>query len=110
MTLKQLRYITVVADIGNITEAAKKLFIAQPSLTASIQELEKESNKDMVCVQLGQDYNSSSYADHGYLFLMIDMSDENSPFIKVRTWQPQPDPKFGYYNADYMNNDSIKYC
>jgi hypothetical protein len=30
---------------------------------------------------------------------MIDMSDENSPFIKVRTWQPQPDPKFGYYNA-----------
>ena len=42
MTLKQLRYITVVADIGNITEAAKKLFIAQPSLTASIQELEKE--------------------------------------------------------------------
>lgn len=42
MTLKQLRYITVVAETGNITEAAKKLFIAQPSLTASIQELEKE--------------------------------------------------------------------
>ena len=66
---------------------------------SDIQKLEKESNKDMVCVQLGQDYNSSSYADQGYLFLMIDMSDENSPFIKVRTWQPQPDPKFGYYNA-----------
>ncbi len=44
MTLKQLRYITVVADTGNITEAAKKLYIAQPSLTASIQELEKEYN------------------------------------------------------------------
>ena len=44
MTLKQLRYITVVADTGNITDAAKKLFIAQPSLTASIQELEKEYN------------------------------------------------------------------
>lgn len=42
MTLKQLRYITAVADIGNITEAAKQLYIAQPSLTSAIQELEKE--------------------------------------------------------------------
>ena len=42
MTLKQLRYITEVAETGNITEAANRLYIAQPSLTASIQELEKE--------------------------------------------------------------------
>ena len=42
MTLKQLRYVTVVADTGNITEAAKQLYIAQPSLTSAIQELEKE--------------------------------------------------------------------
>lgn len=42
MTLKQLQYVITVADTGNITEAAKKLFIAQPSLTASIHELEKE--------------------------------------------------------------------
>ncbi|MCR4791834.1 MAG: LysR family transcriptional regulator [Lachnospiraceae bacterium] len=42
MTLKQLRYIATVAETGNITEAAAKLYIAQPSLTASIQELEKE--------------------------------------------------------------------
>lgn len=42
MTLKQLRYIVTVAETGNITEAAGKLFIAQPSLTSSIQELEKE--------------------------------------------------------------------
>ena len=42
MTLKQLIYIVTVADIGNITEAAKRLYIAQPSLTAAIIELEKE--------------------------------------------------------------------
>ena len=66
---------------------------------SDIQKLEKASNQDIICVQLAQDYNSSSYADQGYLFLMIDMSDSNSPFIKVRTWQPEPDPKFGYYNA-----------
>lgn len=42
MTLKQLLYAVTVADTGNITEAAKKLFIAQPSLTSSIHALEKE--------------------------------------------------------------------
>ncbi|MCR4996920.1 MAG: LysR family transcriptional regulator, partial [Butyrivibrio sp.] len=42
MTLKQLNYVVTVADTGNITEAAKKLFIAQPSLTSAIQEIEKE--------------------------------------------------------------------
>ena len=44
MTLKQLRYVIKVAETGNITEAAKKLFIAQPSLTAAIRELENEYN------------------------------------------------------------------
>ena len=42
MTLKQLRYVTKVADTGNITEAAKQLYIAQPSLTSAIRELENE--------------------------------------------------------------------
>ena len=42
MTLKQLQYAVTIAETGNITEAAKKLFIAQPSLTASLHELEKE--------------------------------------------------------------------
>ena len=44
MTLKQLNYVVTVAETGNITEAAKKLFIAQPSLTSAIQEIEKEFN------------------------------------------------------------------
>jgi len=44
MTLKQLRYAVTVAETGNITEAAKQLFIAQPSLTSAIKDLEKEYN------------------------------------------------------------------
>ena len=42
MTLKQLHYAVTVSETGNITEAARKLYIAQPSLTSAIQELEKE--------------------------------------------------------------------
>ncbi|EID84817.1 Transcriptional regulator [Treponema sp. JC4] len=42
MTLQQLKYAVAVADTKNITEASKKVFISQPSLTASIHELEDE--------------------------------------------------------------------
>ena len=42
MTLQQLKYIITVAECGNITEAAEKLFIAQPSLTAAIHSIENE--------------------------------------------------------------------
>lgn len=44
MTLQQLKYIALVAEKGNITDAAKALYISQPSLTAAIKELEKEMN------------------------------------------------------------------
>lgn len=42
MTLQQLRYVVTVAETGNITEASKRLFISQPSLTNAIRELENE--------------------------------------------------------------------
>lgn len=42
MTLQQLRYVVAVAEKGSISEAAKTLFISQPSLTNAIKELEKE--------------------------------------------------------------------
>ena len=42
MTLQQLKYIVTVAECGNITEAAEKLFIAQPSLTSAIHNIEEE--------------------------------------------------------------------
>lgn len=42
MTLRQLEYIVAVAESGNITEAAKRLFVSQPSLTSAIRDLEQE--------------------------------------------------------------------
>lgn len=42
MTLQQLRYLVTVAECRNITEAAEKLYISQPSLSAAIRNLEQE--------------------------------------------------------------------
>lgn len=43
MTIQQLKYIITVAETGSITEAAKQLFISQPSLSNAIREVEQES-------------------------------------------------------------------
>ena len=42
MTLQQLKYAIEVARCGSINEAAKRLFITQPSLSSAIRELETE--------------------------------------------------------------------
>jgi len=42
MTLKQMRYIIAVHQYASISEAAKKLYLTQPSLTSSIHQLEHE--------------------------------------------------------------------
>lgn len=42
MTFVQLKYVLEAARVKNITEAAKNLYISQPSLTAAIHELEDE--------------------------------------------------------------------
>ncbi|MCR5715273.1 MAG: LysR family transcriptional regulator [Lachnospiraceae bacterium] len=42
MTLTQLTYVIEIANASSMNEAAKVLFISQPSLSESVQELEKE--------------------------------------------------------------------
>lgn len=42
MTLNQLHYVITVADCRSMNEAAKHLFISQPSLSAAVKELETE--------------------------------------------------------------------
>ena len=43
-------------------------------------------------IQIKQLYNSATYGDIGYLYLMVDMTDADKPQIKVRTWQPNQTP------------------
>jgi DNA-binding transcriptional LysR family regulator len=42
MTLQQIKYVITVANTNSMNEAAKQLFIAQPSLSTAIKELEEE--------------------------------------------------------------------
>lgn len=42
MTIQQIRYAITITDEGSFNKAAQVLFVSQPSLTSSMQELEKE--------------------------------------------------------------------
>lgn len=42
MEKEKLRYLQIVAEEGNLTKAAKRLYISQPALTACINKLEKK--------------------------------------------------------------------
>ena len=43
MTLQQLKYMIVVAENGSIPEAAKELYLSQPSLSGAIKDVEREA-------------------------------------------------------------------
>lgn len=64
MTLQQLKYVIEVADKGSMNEAAKSLFISQPSLSNAIKDLENEihlnifirSNKGIIVSKEGREF------------------------------------------------------
>lgn len=70
-----------------------------------VQKMTKFEGKEIYAIQLGQEYNSSIYADKGYLFLLVDITDKNEPLIKIRTWQPNEVDLDSIYNAgDFYRN------
>ena len=42
MTLQQLHYLITISEVGSFSKAAEVLYVAQPSLTGAVKELEKE--------------------------------------------------------------------
>lgn len=64
MTLQQLRYMAMAAKMGTLTDAARELYISQPSLTKCIKELEREigiqiferTNKGIVLSKEGEEF------------------------------------------------------
>ena len=47
MTLVQLKYVIAVSGEHSLNEAAKKLYLSQPSLSSAIRALEKEIGFDI---------------------------------------------------------------
>ena len=45
------------------------------------------NNREIYGVRLLQEYYSTTYGDVGYLFLLVDLTNDN-PLIHVRAWQP----------------------
>lgn len=64
MTLAQLKYMITIADTGSMNEAAKALYISQPSLSQTVKELEEEigveifrrSNRGVSVTQEGREF------------------------------------------------------
>ena len=64
MTLQQLRYVIQAADSRSMNEAAKQLYISQPSLSGAIKDLEEEigteifkrTNKGTVLTPEGEEF------------------------------------------------------
>ena len=64
MTLQQLKYALSIADCGSMNEAAKTLFLSQPSLSETIRELETEigfelfvrSNRGILVTPEGEEF------------------------------------------------------
>ena len=64
MKLQQLKYAVKVAECGSITEASRRLYVSQPSITGSIRDLEREmgvhifdrTNKGVVVTEEGETF------------------------------------------------------
>ena len=88
MKLQQLRYVVKVAECGSITEASRRLFVSQPSITASIRDLENEmgvhiferTNKGAIVSQEGETFL-------GYARQVLDQADLLEGKYKVTSEQ-----------------------
>lgn len=54
---------------------------------SAFEIMKKNNSPGVYGVEMRQNYSSTTYADEGYLFLLIDFT-ENDPLIYIRAWQP----------------------
>jgi hypothetical protein len=90
---QNVRYIRL--NKKELIERLSKAFHSNEFINIRFEESNvKRVNSDekIFGIQIGQYYESSSYHDFGYLFLMIDLKDSMHPKIYVRTWQPRKNP------------------
>lgn len=78
----------------------RRVFASSEFINLQLQDNEilKVAGKEIYGIQIRQIYTSNSYADQGYLFLVVDLRNSEKPIIHVRTWQPDKDPEFGLFD------------
>ena len=78
----------------------RRVFASSEFINLQLQDNEilKVAGKEIYGIQIRQIYTSNSYADQGYLFLVVDLRNPEKPIIHVRTWQPDKDPEFGLFD------------
>lgn len=78
----------------------RRVFASAEFINLQLQDNEilKVAGKEIYGIQIRQIYTSNSYADQGYLFLVVDLRNPENPIIHVRTWQPDKDPEFGLFD------------
>jgi hypothetical protein len=79
-----------------------RLFVNNKYLNIKFDEIEITKHSkypDYYGVNLKQAWNTPTYSDQGFVFLMLDFSDENNPIIHIRTWQPEK------LNGKTLSND-----
>lgn len=72
-------------------------------------DFEKSAQGEQYGIRLLQDYASNNYGDRGYLFLLIDVEDQEKPLIRVRTWQPETAGSTPFSLSDYDELTAPKY-
>jgi len=68
----------------------KKIFDFQKDIFidfSAFEIMKKNNTPGVYGVEMRQNYSSTTYADEGYLFLLIDFN-EKDPLIYIRAWQP----------------------
>lgn len=90
-TKTKAEYMAKLAQVFNSQEFVNLQFKDNDVIRAG-------NGQEVYGIQIRQQYSSSSYADQGYLFLVVDLRNPDKPIIHVRAWQAEKNPDFGLFD------------
>jgi len=81
--LSKQQYIERLRQVFNLNSFVRVIF-------DDVEIIRHTKYPEIYGLKLRQRWNSSTYSDEGYLFIMMDFADPDQPVIHVRAWQPEP--------------------
>ena len=105
MTLQQIKYFITVAESGSISEAAKRLFTAQSSISSAVKEIENTYGiiafiRESTGVHLTRSGEELFIEFKGILSRLDYLNEKFNRKYRV------PDP--WYYSATYQESEKIR--